>query len=167
MKKRWVGLVIGAALLVVGLGAGAFMVMRMRMMGGGGQPAGGLTAITSKGQPLAADPNLKLPANAAAQKVGDLTVMLALSPYPPVGFNAAAFDVTLTDAAGAAVTDATITLDLTMPAMPMPVNKPAAEHADDGLYHAPGRFTMRGEWWIEVIIERGGQQQSAFFSVWL
>lgn len=169
MKNKRTLILTGVGLLLIGAFVWWFILPRVRYMLGMGasQPAGGLTAITAKGQPVPADPNLKLPASAAAQKVGDLTVVLALSPYPPVSFKEAAFNVTLTDAQGAAVTDAQITLDLTMPAMPMPVNKPAAEYTHEGLYAAPGRFTMRGEWWIEVVIERGGQKQSAFFSVWL
>jgi hypothetical protein len=140
--------------------------VRRGMMNSGHAP-GGLVAVARDGAPLTADPNAQLPENAAAQKIGNLNVSIALSPYPPVGFQQATFDVTLTDEAGQAVTDAKISLDLTMPAMRMPVNKVEAKHAGDGRYQAIGRFTMRDWWRIEVIIQRGGAQQSAFFDVWI
>lgn len=168
MKNRWVGIVFGGLLIVAGFAGGAFLLMRRQHMGGSQQPAGGLTAITPQGQVLAADLNSDLPAGTAVQTVGPYRVALTLSPYPPVSFNAAAFDVAVTDASsGAAVSDATVTLDLTMPGMWMPANRPAAQPSEAGGYSAPGRFTMRGEWWIEVVIERAGEKHSAFFSVWL
>jgi hypothetical protein len=176
---------IVAAIAVMVLLVGAFMVFRRlayaRMvssgqssapgfgpgMMNGGQAPGGLVAVSPSGEQLAADPANQLPENTAAQKVGGLNVTLALSPYPPVGFQQSNFAVTLTDEQGQAVTDAKISLDLTMPGMWMPPNKLEAQHADNGLYPTTGRFTMRGLWQIEVIIEHGGNKQSAFFDVWL
>jgi hypothetical protein len=159
-------------IVILVLAGGVFFVgsriMRMRAAGSGfgaGNASGGLVAVSADGQPITADSNSPLPENTAAQKIGDLTITLALSPYPPVGFQNGSFDVTLTDGQGQAITDATITLDLTMPAMPMPQNTVVAQHTSDGLYHGTGRFTMRGLWRIEVIVERGGQKQSVFFDV--
>lgn len=146
-----------------GIGRG----MMGRGMTSSGHAPGGLVAVSRDGKALAADPNSQLPENAAAQKVGDLNISLALSPYPPVSFQSANFDVTLTDATGQAITDAKIALDLTMPAMPMPPNKLEAQHAGNGRYHATGRFTMPDWWRIEVIIQRGNTRQSAFFDVWV
>jgi hypothetical protein len=140
------------------------------MMGSGGAAAtepGGLVAVSADGKALPVDPNSKLPEGTAAQTVGKLNVSLALSPYPPVSFSKANFDVTLTDETGQPITDATVSLDLTMPAMPMPSNTPQLKHTANGLYTAEGRFTMRGLWRIEVIIQRGGEKQSAFFDVGL
>lgn len=144
-------------------------IMRMRAYGNGvgvgGGTSAGLVAVSADGQPIAADPNSSLPENTVAQKIGDLNVTLALTPYPPVGWQEASFDVTLTDGQGQAITDAQISLDLTMPAMPMPQNTVVAQHTSTGFYHGTGRFTMRGLWRIEVIIERGGQKQSVMFDV--
>jgi hypothetical protein len=141
--------------------------MMGRGMKSSGHAPGGLVAVARDGKALAADPKSQLPENTAAQQVGDLNVALALSPYPPVSFQSANFDVTLTDATGQAITDAKILLDLTMPAMPMPPNKLEAQHAGNGRYHATGRFTMPDWWRIEVIIQRGNTRQSAFFDVWV
>jgi hypothetical protein len=143
-------------------------IMRMRAAGSGfgaGNASGGLVAVSADGKALATDPNNQLPENTAAQIVGNLNVSLALSPYPPVGWQESGFDVTLTDGQGQAITDAKVSLDLTMPAMPMPQNALDAQQTSNGFYHATGRFTMRGLWRIEVIIERGGQKQSVFFDV--
>jgi hypothetical protein len=169
-------LVIGVIVVLVAAGIFLFGMMFARMRVGGrfasggygapGGSAGGLVAMTADGATLASDAT-GLPPNTATQKVGDLNVTVALSPYPPVGFQPGTFDVTLTDQAGKPVTDATVTLDLTMPGMYMPPNALQAQSAESGVYHADGRFTMRGLWRIEVIIERGGQKQSVYFGVWL
>ena len=167
---------IATFMVVVVLLVGAFMIYRRYSYAGSTSgpgmmnsrhAPGGLVAVSAQGEPLTSDPAGDLPENTATQKVGDLNVAINLSPYPPVGFNESNFAVTLTDGQGQAITDAKITLDLTMPSMPMPANKLEAQHADSGQYPATGRFTMRGWWRIEVIIERGGNQQSAFFDVWL
>jgi hypothetical protein len=136
------------------------------MMNSGHAP-GGLVAVSPNGEQLASDPASELPENTAAQKVGNLNVTITLSPYPPVGFKESDFSVTLTDEQGQAITDAKVSLDLTMPGMWMPPNKLETQHTGNGLYPVTGRFTMRGLWQIEVIIERGGAKQSVFFDVWL
>jgi len=168
--------IIAVIIVLVAAGIFLFGMMFARMRAGGpfasggyGAPsggAGGLVAMSADGATLASDAT-GLPANTSTQKVGDLNVTIALAPYPPVGFQPATFDVTLTDQAGKPVSDATVTLDLTMPGMYMPPNSLQAQPADSGKYHADGRFTMRGPWRIEVIIERGGQKQSVYFGVWL
>ena len=132
-----------------------------------GHAPGGLVAVSPDGKPLATDPSNKLPENAAAQKVGNLNISIALSPYPPVGFQKSDFDVTLTDEQGQPITDAKISFDLTMPGMWMPSNKLEAQHTGNGRYHTTGMFTMRDWWRIEVIIQRGSTRQSAFFDVWV
>jgi hypothetical protein len=137
------------------------------MMMNSGHPPGGLVAVSPDGNPLATDPSNALLENTAAQKVGNLNVSIALSPYPPVGFQKSDFDVTLTDEQGQPIADARISFDLTMPGMWMPPNKLEAQHNDNGRYHAAGMFTMRDLWRIEVIIQRGGEKQSAFFDVWI
>ncbi len=133
----------------------------------GGQTPGGLVAVSPDGKALPVDSTYKSPANTAAQKVGNLNVALALAPYPPTVFTKSDFDVTLTDDKGQPVADAQVGLNLTMPAMWMPTNTPAAQHVGNGRYHATGLFTMRGLWRIQVMVDRSGARQSAFFDVWL
>jgi hypothetical protein len=167
--------VIGTLIVLSGLVVAAFVILPRvsqtpafgpGMMRSGHAP-GGLSAVSPDGRTLALGSNSELPENTAAQKVGNLNVALALSPYPPVGFQKNDLDITLTDENDQAITDATITLDLTMPAMWMPPNTLEAQPIGNGHYHATGRFTMRDLWQIEVIIQRGGTKQSAFFHVWL
>jgi hypothetical protein len=141
------------------------------MMNGGatsGQAPGGLVSVSPEGTPIPASADsANLPKNTAIQKVGNLSVSLAISPYPPAGFQQSTFDVTLKDEKGQPISDATVAIDLTMPEMPMPSNKPVAQYTNNGLYQATGRFTMRGLWRIVVIIERNGEKNSAFFDVGL
>jgi len=151
--------------------AGGFFIMmrRSRMMGAGSQvSAGGLVAVSSSGAPVPAPAAAgDLPANTAMQASGDLFVSLSLSPYPPSGGDASTFVVTLADASGTPVSDATISLDLTMPEMWMPANQVSLAASEAGKYQASGYFTMRGLWRIEVMITRGSQKQSVFFDVGL
>lgn len=101
-----------------------------------------------------------------AGKAGNLNVTVTMNPAP-AAFSTTTFNITITDEKGAPVSDAKVSLDLTMPSMWMPANKPQAQSLGDGKYQAAGRFTMRGGWRIDVIIERGGQKQNAYFDIGL
>ncbi len=151
------------------------------MMGGNTQPPGFAPPAAATATPPAANapapqdnatltpqPNARASAaNSATQKAGNWNVTLALTPYPPVSFQTATFDMTLTDANGEPITDAQVGLDLTMPSMWMPSNKPQAKSLGAGRYQATGRFTMRGAWQIAVIIQRGAEKQIAYFQLGL
>ena len=168
MSKK---IIVAAIVLVVALGVIVMgMMRRARTLSQPLQAQGGLVAVSSNGatvSPLANAAATKLPENMAMQQVGDMNVSIALNPYPPTGFNPADFEVTLTDANGQVINDATVSLDLTMPTMWMPPNQLTLTSASNGKYSATGQFTMRGPWRIEVIITRGGKTQSVFFDVWL
>ena len=138
-----------------------------RSAGSSNSAASGIVAVGRDGKQIAPDASVKLPANSAAQKVGSLNVTIAISPYPPANRQAETFEIVLTDDKGQPVTDAGITLDLTMPSMPMPSNKITLQHNAQGRYQGQGRFTMRGGWRIEVIVQRGSDKTSAFFDLWL
>lgn len=99
-------------------------------------------------------------------KAGNLNLVVTMNPAP-AAFSTTTFNIALTDEKGAAVSDAKVSLDLTMPSMYMPANKPQAQSLGDGKYQAAGRFTMRGGWRIDVIIERGGVKQNAYFDIGL
>jgi hypothetical protein len=104
--------------------------------------------------------------NRMTSKAGNLNVALVMTPAP-AAFSTTTFDIAITDEKGAPVSDAIVSLDLTMPSMYMPANRPRAQALGDGKYRATGRFTMRGGWQIAVIIERAGQKQTAFFQLGL
>ncbi len=156
---------------VIAAGVMFMMMRRSRMMNAGSYSSGGLVAVTADGTAIPVPPALaaasKLPENTALQEAGGLLIALGISPYPPSGTQATSFEVSLSDANGQAVSDATISLDLTMPAMPMPPNQLEMTAGQAGKYQASGYFTMRGLWRIEVIITRGGQNQSVFYYVGL
>lgn len=65
------------------------------------------------------------------------------------------FAIQLLDAGGQSVEKAALKLDLTMPAMPMPANKPTATWQNDA-YRGKVIFTMAGAWDINVTVERLG-----------
>lgn len=126
-----------------------------------------LVAVGTDGKTIPQPADSNLPDNTAVQTVGNTNVTIAISPFPPASFQKGTFDVTLKDDKGQAITDAQVTLDLTMPSMRMPTNKPTAQNMGNGKYTATATWTMRGWWRIEVIIVRGGVKQSAFFDTWL
>ncbi len=182
-KKILVFSILGGLLLVVaGLSifilvqrathgsASSFRPGMMMREGGSGFAAGPnrLIAVSPQGTPVpAASDETSQAQNSASQTVGNLVVTLALSPYPPKSFSQTDFSVTLKDENGQPVTDAAISLDLTMPEMPMPSNVVEVKPDAEGIYQSPGRFTMRGWWRIEVIIQRNGEKLSAFFDLGL
>lgn len=128
-------------------------------------PAGS-TSTSSASSSTASSTASSKPANALTGKAGDLNVMLVMNPQP-AAFSTTTFDITLTDGKGAAISDASVSLDLTMPSMWMPSNKPQAQSLGNGKYQAVGRFTMRGGWRINIIIDRGGQKQNTYFDIGL
>lgn len=156
-------------ILVIAAGVFFMMMRRSHMMGAGSNiSAGGLVAVSANGTQLPAPAAAGiLPENTALQTSGDLLVSLSINPYPPSSGGASNFIVNLTNASGQPVSDATLSLDLTMPEMWMPPNQLNMVADEAGKYQASGYFTMRGLWRIEVIITSGGQKQSVFFDVGL
>jgi hypothetical protein len=176
-KKLVFGIVALVFVVVIGIGVfvwvqratqGSASSFRPGMMMRGSSGPSRLIAVSQQGTPVpTASGDKSLPDNTAAQKIGNLKIQLAISPYPPVSFSQSDFTVTLSDENGGAVTDATISLDMTMPEMPMPANMFDVKHSGNGVYLSQGRFTMRGWWRIEAIIQRDGKKQSAFFDLGL
>jgi hypothetical protein len=167
MNKKATLIVVTIVIVgVVLLGA-----MMMRMRGGMMSSDLPLMAVSADGTQISLSDAVKavtgeLPLGTAAQQAGDMIVLLTLNPYPPTA-GMSDFTVTLTDATGQAINDATIALDLSMPAMRMPPNQPDLPSGSDGKYSGTAPFTMRGWWRIEVIVTRGGQTRSVFFDVGL
>ncbi len=137
------------------------------MMGGGATQPGGLAPVNPTTPAAPANPPASTNTNAATAKAGTWNVALTMTPYPPVSFQTTTFNLAITDDKGAAISDAKVSLDLTMPSMWMPSNKPAAQALGDGKYQATGKFTMRGGWQIAVIIQRGSETQTAYFQLGL
>jgi hypothetical protein len=85
--------------------------------------------------------------------VNDYTVALLVTPYPPEPRSRSEFLITVTDKAGDPVSGAQVQLDMTMPAMPMPPNRPEAVEKAPGQYATPVTFTMAGEWQALITVK--------------
>ncbi len=159
--------------IVVLVAAGVFLMMwRMRIMGADAMRSpGDLSAVNAQGTPIEAPMGVRVAQTRnpgiALQEGDGVIVWLQLEPYPPTMSEVSTFEVVLRDAEGNNITNASISLDLTMPGMWMPPNMLELESQGDGRYVSTGYFTMRGLWRIETIITLDGVTQSVFFDVWL
>ena len=71
--------------------------------------------------------------------------------------------VTLKDAGGAAIDGATVFVEMSMPAMPMPPQQPIADSLGGGRYRLKNVFTMEGDWKVDVHATIAGKEHSAPF----
>lgn len=96
---------------------------------------------------------------------GELTVAMHLDKNPFVGAND--MTVTVKDKAGNPVTDAVVTVDYSMPAMP---GMPAMDYKADATlqgpqYKATMNLSMAGPWNIAIKITRAGKTETVNFNV--
>lgn len=91
-----------------------------------------------------------------------VNITLTSKPTPPMtGSNT--FEVTLKDASGSPVSDADVSLQFymaAMPAMKMPEMKNTVplKHVKDGVYSGAGSVMMAGSWDVTVSVKRGGKE---------
>jgi YtkA-like len=71
--------------------------------------------------------------------------------------------VTLKDAGGTAIDGATVFLNMSMPAMPMPPQQPIADSLGGGRYRLKSAFTMEGDWKVDVHATIAGKEHLATF----
>jgi hypothetical protein len=86
---------------------------------------------------------------------GGGNVTLSFATAPLLTMTEIPFTVELTGDTGVVFSDASVRLQLTMPAMPMPPNNPKALWQDDA-YHGTAIFTMAGVWEAKMLIQRPG-----------
>jgi hypothetical protein len=101
-----------------------------------------------------------------AKKAGDYNVVVKIDKNPPVaGDNNV--EIAVTDASGKAVTDATVVLNYSMPAMAgMPAMNYKADAKPSGsLYKTKVNYSMAGPWNNELKVTRAGKTQTAKFTV--
>jgi hypothetical protein len=101
-----------------------------------------------------------------SKKAGDYNVVIKIDRNPPVaGDNNV--EITVTDASGKAVTDATVVLNYSMPAMPgMPaMNYKADAQPSGSVYKTKVNYSMAGPWNNELKVTRAGKTQTAKFTV--
>lgn len=101
----------------------------------------------------------------ATQRSGTMSASLTLSPAPPVPMQDARLELALFDARQQPILSADVSLDLTMPDMEMPVNRPAVVESGGGVYRATTLFTMAGKWQIKVVVVHAGQRETFVFDV--
>jgi RND family efflux transporter MFP subunit len=91
-----------------------------------------------------------------------LDIVFRTQPDPPKT-GESLFEVAVKDASGQPVTDADVSVQLFMPAMPtmnMPAmrNETKLPHVGGGVYRGPGQVMMAGRWDVTVMVAKGGQQ---------
>jgi hypothetical protein len=100
------------------------------------------------------------------KKTGDYTVQIKIDKNPPVtGINKMA--VVIKDAAGKTVTDATVSIDYGMPAMPGmgAMNYKTTATLKGESYLATINFSMAGPSFINIKINRGAKTQTVKLNV--
>ncbi|ALC17083.1 hypothetical protein DSOUD_2320 [Desulfuromonas soudanensis] len=87
---------------------------------------------------------------------GGLNAVLLLKEAPLVAMTQIPFELQLTDDAGSPLTGASVRCDLSMPAMAMPINRPAVTEKG-GSYRGEAIFTMAGAWraTFEILLPNG------------
>lgn len=71
--------------------------------------------------------------------------------------------VTLKDAGGSPIDGATVFVEVSMPAMPMPSQQPIADSLGGGRYRLKNAFTMEGDWKVDVHATIAGKEHIATF----
>jgi len=102
----------------------------------------------------------------AVKKAGGYTVNVKMDKNPPVtGKNQ--IEISIKDASGAEIADATVLVEYGMPAMPgMPaMHYKTKTDVKDKRYMATIDFSMSGAWNLNVKITRAGKTQSVKFNV--
>ena len=70
--------------------------------------------------------------------------------------------ITLNDSAQLPIEGAKVTMDLSMPSMQMPTNKPEVIDEGQGIYTVDAMFTMAGEWQILIEVSEVGKEVFSF-----
>jgi hypothetical protein len=102
------------------------------------------------------------PTTRQEQTVDGITITLEMAEKPQL--NAAQdFVISLADAQGKPIDNASVYIDLLMPAMPMGMSRPVASSQGKGRYLAQAAFTMTGEWEVTVFVELNNATHKALF----
>jgi NAD(P)H-flavin reductase len=100
------------------------------------------------------------------KELENFTVNLQIDKNPPVsGENKV--QISIQDKTGNYITDATVAVEYSMPAMPgMPaINYKSTTELKDKQYTANLNFSMSGAWTVSIKITRAGKTQSVKFNV--
>ncbi len=119
----------------------------------------GLVVLTG-GRPESPREPLKLEATGPAGGRARFELGVA----PPRTMTPTSMQLELTAGGGAPLTGAEVACDLTMPAMPMPVNRPRLRESRPGVYVGEAIFTMAGDWEasFDIRLPGGGSGRLVF-----
>jgi hypothetical protein len=101
-----------------------------------------------------------------SKKAGDLNILIKIDKNPPItGKNNV--EITISDSAGKAVSDAKVVVVYSMPPMPgmAPMNYKTDTELKGNAYKAQVNYSMAGSWNNEVRITRSGKTVSARFTI--
>jgi len=107
----------------------------------------------------------KTPLPPASKTSGTLTATLVLTPASPAPMRETELRLKILDSKGRPLDTAEITMDLTMPGMAMPPNRPSVVAAGDGVYTAKAIFSMAGTWRSEVKVAHAEAVDSFAFDL--
>ncbi len=114
------------------------------------------------GKGLAQGEGVMLAAGTATQAVDGTQVTLTMAPWPPTTLSETSLTVRVQQDQQP-VSGLKPLLDLTMPGMTMPENRPAAVEQDSGTYLAKTILTMGGRWQIDVELDLPGGAKTVSF----
>jgi nitrogen fixation protein FixH len=101
----------------------------------------------------------------AVTKAAGSSATLGIDPNPPSAMQEVTLRLTLRDAQDRPLSGATVQLDLTMPGMQMPVNRPQVMEVGDGVYQARALLTMAGEWQVRADVSSAGGREEFTFAL--
>ncbi|NNJ09561.1 FixH family protein [Chloroflexales bacterium ZM16-3] len=96
------------------------------------------------------------------QTVDGITIGLEAADSPKLNATQT-FTITLVDAQGKPIDNASVYIDLLMSAMPMGSNRPVASNEGQGRYQVQYVYTMTGTWEVTVVAEVDGVEHRAVF----
>jgi hypothetical protein len=111
---------------------------------------------------MAGGEGVMLTAGTGTQEIDGTQVTLTMAPWPPETLVETSLTVTVQQD-DQAVTGLQPVLDLTMPGMTMPENRPVAAEGDPGVYLARTILTMGGRWQIDVQLDLPTGETTASF----
>jgi hypothetical protein len=106
-------------------------------------------------------PPMAAPASPSEGRASSLDISFGTRPDPPKA-GESEFEVVVKTANGQPVTDADVSVQLFMPAMPS-MNMPAMRndakllHAGEGIYRGRGQVLVAGRWDVTVVVARDGR----------
>lgn len=105
-------------------------------------------------------------AGACRKTVGGLDVVFDIRPKPVRSMNDLLFTLSLSSA-GEPITDASVTVDLSMPGMRMGENRPVLTHKGNGVYEGAGVIVRcpsgKKVWIAEIAVLRRGETAGTSF----